>query len=49
MGGSGDKQTFWILSRTPTLDATLYSDLLAKWGARGYDVSRVQTTQQSGC
>ncbi len=47
--GSGDKRSFWILSRTPTLDPTLYNDLLAKWGARGYDVSRVVATRQEGC
>lgn len=47
--GSGDKQSFWILSRTRTLDVTLYNDLLAKWGARGYDVSRVAPTRQEGC
>lgn len=47
--GSGDKQTFWILSRTPTFDDALYDDLLAKWGLRGYDVSRVQRTTQDGC
>jgi len=47
--GSGDKQSFWILSRTPTLDPTLYSDLIVKWGARGYDVSRVVSTRQEGC
>ncbi len=47
--GSGDKQSFWILSRTPNLDSTFYNALLAKWGARGYDVSRVRATPQSGC
>jgi len=47
--GSGDQRSFWILSRTPTFDPALYNELLAKWGARGYDVSRVQATPQSGC
>ncbi|MCF8464437.1 MAG: lipocalin family protein [Flavobacteriales bacterium] len=47
--GSGDKQTFWILSRTPTFDQTLYDSLLEKWGERGYDVSRVVQTTQAGC
>jgi len=47
--GSGDKQSFWILSRTPTFDETLYNELLAKWGERGYDISRVQRTAQDGC
>ena len=47
--GSGDKQSFWILSRTSTFDQALYNDLLTKWGARGYDISRVQATPQSGC
>lgn len=47
--GSGDKQSFWILSRTPDFDETLYNELLAKWGERGYDVSRVQRTTQEGC
>ncbi len=47
--GSGDKRSFWILSRTPTFDPALYTALLAKWGARGYDVSRVVATRQEGC
>lgn len=47
--GSGDKQSFWILSRTRTFDDALYDSLLAKWGARGYDVSRVVRTRQDGC
>lgn len=47
--GSGDKQSFWILSRTPTFDQTLYDSLLTKWGDRGYDVSRVVQTTQAGC
>lgn len=47
--GSGDKQSFWILSRTRTLDQTLYNDLLEKWGERGYDISRVEATPQQGC
>ena len=47
--GSGDKQSFWILSRTPTFDQTLYDSLLEKWGERGYDVSRVQRTNHDGC
>lgn len=47
--GSGDKQSFWILSRTPDFDENLYNELLAKWGDRGYDVSRVERTTQEGC
>jgi apolipoprotein D and lipocalin family protein len=47
--GSGDKQSFWILSRTRTFDDALYDSLLAKWGARGYDVSRVVRSRQDGC
>ena len=47
--GSGDKQSFWILSRTPTFDQELYDSLLEKWGERGYDVSRVVQTTQAGC
>lgn len=47
--GSGDKQSFWILSRTPTFDQELYDSLLEKWGDRGYDVSRVVRTNHDGC
>lgn len=47
--GSGDKQSFWILSRTPSFDQALYDELLARWGSRGYDISRVERTPQEGC
>ena len=47
--GSGDKQSFWILSRTPEFDDVLYNELLTRWGSRGYDVSRVERTTQEGC
>lgn len=47
--GSPNKQTFWILSRTRTFDQILYQSLLQKWGARGYDISKVKLTNQSGC
>ena len=47
--GSPDKLTFWILSRTRTIDQTLYDSLLQKWGERGYDVSKVELTTQDGC
>ena len=47
--GSGDKQSFWILSRTPEFDDLLYNELLTKWGDRGYDVSRVERTNHEGC
>lgn len=47
--GSGDKQSFWILSRTPSFDENLYNELITRWGSRGYDVSRVERTVQEGC
>ena len=47
--GSGDKQSFWILSRTPSFDENLYNELITRWGARGYDISRVERTAQEGC
>lgn len=47
--GSGDKQSFWILSRTPTFDQTLYDSLLQTWGDRGYPVSEVVRTNHDGC
>lgn len=47
--GSPDKQTFWILSRTRTIDQSLYQILLQKWGVRGYDISKVKLTNQNGC
>lgn len=47
--GSGDKQSFWILSRTPTFDQVLYDSLLEKWGERGYPVSEVVRTNHDGC
>lgn len=40
--GDLKREYFWVLSRTPTLDADLYQELLDKGDALGFDKSKVQ-------
>ena len=44
--GTPNRKYFWILSRTPSMDETLLSDLLATAAERGFDTTRVQRTVQ---
>ena len=44
--GTPDHDYLWVLSRTPTLDAAVYEQLLTKAKAQGYDISRLQKTGQ---
>lgn len=44
--GHPNRDYLWILSRTPTLEPTLYSDLLRRIEAMGFDVSRLRITAQ---
>ena len=46
--GSPDRDYLWILSRTPTLNASLYSQILARITTQGFDVSRLHRTWQPG-
>jgi apolipoprotein D and lipocalin family protein len=44
-----DKQWLWILSRKPTLDASVLSSLLKIATSQSIDVSDVKMTVQAGC
>lgn len=44
--GSSSDNFLWILSRTPQLDPVLYSKLIEKIKARGYDVSDLIKVEQ---
>lgn len=44
--GHPSREYLWILSRTPTLDPTVYAGILERLVAQGYDTSRLQTTLQ---
>ncbi len=44
--GHPGRDYLWILSRTPTLPAATYDAILARLGAQGYDLSRLQRTEQ---
>jgi len=44
--GHPSRDYLWILSRTPTLDPTLYRALAARLEAQGYDLSRLRPTPQ---
>ena len=42
-------ETAWILSREPTLDATLVAKLVEFYKTKGIDVTLFQKTDQTGC
>jgi apolipoprotein D and lipocalin family protein len=44
--GHPDRTYYWILSRTPQMDATLYDELIRRAAAKGYDVSKIKKTLQ---
>jgi apolipoprotein D and lipocalin family protein len=44
--GHPSRDYLWILSRTRTLDETLYQRLLARLPAQGYDPARLNKTLQ---
>ncbi len=46
--GEPDRKYFWILSRTPVMDEMLYSEIVARAAEKGFDVSRLYCTPQSG-
>jgi apolipoprotein D and lipocalin family protein len=45
--GTPDREDLWILSRTPVMAPTLYSQLVTEIANRGFDVSRLRKTDQS--
>ena len=44
--GEPKRKYLWILSRTPTVDRTLYQNILARLPAKGYDPSKLRRTSQ---
>jgi apolipoprotein D and lipocalin family protein len=44
--GHPDRTYLWILSRTPQMDAALYTSLVERARELGYDVSRLVRTPQ---
>jgi apolipoprotein D and lipocalin family protein len=44
--GHPSRDYLWILSRTPTMDASVYETLLSRIEARGYDLERLNRTPQ---
>jgi apolipoprotein D and lipocalin family protein len=44
--GHPSRNYLWILSRTRTLDASLYQQIVARLPARGYDPARLNRTLQ---
>ena len=44
--GHPSRNYLWILSRTPTLDETVYEQIVARLPAVGYDPARLQRTLQ---
>lgn len=46
--GEPSRNTFWILSRTPTLDDATLQSVIAKMPEWGYDAGRLEYMEQSG-
>jgi apolipoprotein D and lipocalin family protein len=44
--GNPTREYFWILSRTPKIDETLYEEILARARDQGYDTSKIMKTLQ---
>lgn len=45
--GHPNRKDLWILSRTPTPNPDLYKEILARTAAKGFDLDKLQTTDQS--
>ena len=45
--GAPDRDYLWILSRTPRMDEALYREIVARCAAKGFDVTRLQKTDQT--
>ena len=44
--GHPSRDYLWILSRTPTMDSTVYEAILARLREQGYEVARLNCTPQ---
>ncbi len=45
--GAPSRDSLWILSRSPTMDAETYAAILDRIAAQGYPLDRLEKTQQS--
>lgn len=45
--GGSDRKYLWILSRTPSMDATTYQQILERIKRKGYDLTGLIRTKQS--
>jgi apolipoprotein D and lipocalin family protein len=45
--GEPSRRFLWILSRTPTMDATVYDDILSRLPGKNYDPTRLIVTSQA--
>lgn len=43
-----DREYLWVLSRTPTVEAGAYQALLGRLQAKGFDLSKLERTTQTG-
>ncbi len=43
-----NRKYLWILSRTPKLDNTIYQQILSRLKEKGFDLTKLQSTVQSG-
>lgn len=41
------RKNLWILSRTPAMDAAVYNGIIARLGAKGFDMSKAELTPQA--
>jgi len=46
--GTPDRKYLWVLSRTPRMDEALYQSIVQQVAGKGFDVSRLIKTRQSG-
>jgi len=46
--GTPDRKYLWVLSRTPVMNASLYTSLMEAARTQGFDITRVIKTSQSG-
>jgi apolipoprotein D and lipocalin family protein len=44
--GHPNREYLWILSRTPTMDISTYNSLLVRVKAKGFDINKLQITNQ---
>ena len=44
--GHPNRNSLWILCRTPQMDQALYDDLIDRIGNKGYDIARIKRTLQ---